>query len=553
MVRKRVVVAAGLVTALAVSVGLGVARAASGDPHASHVLVISVDGMHESDLTWYVKNHPHSTLASLDENGVEFTNAQTTIPSDSYPGVVAPFTGGGPQSAGIYYDDTWNHGVFPAGTTDCDKPIPGAEVPYMEADDKDQTRLDAGQGLANELSNDNILKMTSNPDAVINPANLPVDPTSCQPIYPHSYLQVNTVFNVARNAGLRTAWSDKHPANEILDGPSGLGVNDFFTPEINSNNPGPPSFVAGDWTTDNAATIKYDGYKVDAVENWIDGFNHQHTAHPGTPAIFGMNFQTVSTAEKLPTSDGLTGGYVMQGGQLVPGPLLTRAFDFINDSLTSFVNHIDNDGLANSTVIILTAKHGQSPMNPADLIRIDDGAIITALNQAWCGCATPATPLVVFSSDDDGMLLWLSDRSSAATSFAKSFLENFSGTNGNNTTTTGIHFNHAGLAQVFAGDAAAHYFHVQPDDQRVPDIFGIAQYGVVYTGGTKKIAEHGGAHVDDLNVPLLVSGNPIGREVTDTGTVQTTQIAPTILNLLGLDPDLLQAVQLEHTAALNLH
>ena len=32
-----------------------------------------------------------------------------------------------------------------------------------------------------------------------------------------------------------------------------------------------------------------------------------------------MNFQTVSTAEKLPTSDGLAGGYNADG---YPGPLL---------------------------------------------------------------------------------------------------------------------------------------------------------------------------------------------------------------------------------------
>ena len=552
MVPKRVVVAAGVVTVVAVSAGFGVAHASGGGPRASHVLVISVDGMHESDLQWYVQHHPGSTIAALDANGKEFTNAQTTIPSDSFPGIVAPFTGGGPQSAGIYYDDTWNHNVFPAGTTDCDGKAPGAEVPYEEALDINQTRLDAGQGIPNELSGDNILKLHSNPDSLLNPANMPVDPISCQPIYPHSYLQVNTVFNVAHNAGLLTAWSDKHPANEILDGPSGQGVTDFFGPEINSNNPGPP-FAAGDWTSDNAATMQYDSYKVEAVDNWIDGFNHQHTAHPGTPAIFGMNFQTVSTAQKLPTSDGLAGGYVMSGGQLVPGPLLTRAFDYINDQLTKFVTHIDGDGLANSTVIVLTSKHGQSPMNPADLVRIPDSTIITALNQAWCGCTSPSNPLVAFSTDDDGMLLWLSDRSSEAATFAKNFLEDFNGTNGNNTTTTGIHYSHAGLSQIFAGPAAAGFFKVQPGDPRVPDIFGIAQYGVVYTGGTAKIAEHGGAHFDDLNVPLLVTGNPVGHETTNTDTVKTTQIAPTILDLLGLDPNLLQAVQIEHTAALPLH
>ena len=112
-----------------------------------HVLLISVDGMHQQDLTWYVKTHPLSTLASLDRRGLEYRNAKTPFPSDSYPGIVGPMTGGDPGVTGIYYDDTWNHGVFPAGTTNCTGPVPGGEAAYMEAADIDQTRLDAGQGL----------------------------------------------------------------------------------------------------------------------------------------------------------------------------------------------------------------------------------------------------------------------------------------------------------------------------------------------------------------------------------------------------------------------
>jgi len=37
-------------------------------------------------------------------------------------------------------------------------------------------------------------------------------------------------------------------------------------------------------------------------------------------------------------------------------------------------------------------------------------------------------------------------------------------------------------------------------DPRVPDVIGIAQYGVVYTGHQSKIAEHGGAAPDDRDV-----------------------------------------------------
>jgi hypothetical protein len=89
-------------------------------------------------------------------------------------------------------------------------------------------------------------------------------------------------------------------------------------------------------------------------------------------------------------------------------------------------------------------------------------------------------------------------------------------------------------------------------DARVPDIIGVSQYGVVYTGKKAKIAEHGGDNPQDRDVPLVVSGNPIERAAGQvlSAPVETTQIAPTILQLLGLDPNALQAVQIEHTAAL---
>src|ERR1700730_4723951 len=236
-------------TALASAAPLQPALVRSSSPGIQHVLLISVDGLHQQDLTWYVKNFPRSALATLDHRGLEYSNAQTPFPSDSYPGIVAQMTGGDPGVTGIYYDDTWNHNVFPAGTTNCSGPVPGGEAAYMEAADIDQTRIDAGQGL-NGLPG-SILRMTGNPLQVINPANLPVDPTTCKPILPNQYINVNTIFNVASDAGLRTAWSDKHPANQVLSGPSGNGPQDYFTPEINSTAIG---YTTGDWTTDNAAT-----------------------------------------------------------------------------------------------------------------------------------------------------------------------------------------------------------------------------------------------------------------------------------------------------------
>jgi len=111
--------------------------------------------------------------------------------------------------------------------------------------------IDSGAGLSGLPGT--ILKLTGNATSLIDPAQLPVDPATCKPVYPHQYIKFNTVFEVARAAGLRTAWSDKHAAYEVLNGPSGAGIQDLFTPEINSDAPTLGSSI--DWTKDNALTI----------------------------------------------------------------------------------------------------------------------------------------------------------------------------------------------------------------------------------------------------------------------------------------------------------
>src|SRR5215472_7436379 len=202
-IRRTAAVVVGAATVLgmaAVASATNLPGQGGGGGHHSriqHVLLISVDGLHQQDLAWYVKNNPQSTLASLEHQGVEYNKAKTPFPSDSFPGMVGQVTGGDPRVTGIYYDDTWNHDVFPAGTTNCSGPVPGGEAAYTEADDIDQTRLDAGQGLPGLPGS--ILQMTSNPLQVINPANLPVDPATCKPILPSQYLKVNTIFNVAHD------------------------------------------------------------------------------------------------------------------------------------------------------------------------------------------------------------------------------------------------------------------------------------------------------------------------------------------------------------------
>jgi hypothetical protein len=511
--------------------------------HSKHVLLVSVDGLHQKDLDWFVRVHPESALATLVGRGARYTDAQTPVPSDSFPGLVGQLTGGNPATTGIYYDDTFNRALFAAGTTDCTTAVPGAEVAFTEAADRSPNALDAGQGLAGLPAS--ILSMTGQPQTLLDPKTLPVDPATCTPICPHQYLKVNTVFEVAKRAGLTTAWADKHPAYEILNGPSGKGVDDLFTPEINSQAAAP--YSAGDWTKDNAATQQYDGYKVQAVLNEIGGKNHSGTKAQAVPAIFGLNFQSVSTAQKLPTSDGLTGGY-LAGGK-VPGPLLSKALDFVNASMARLDGAITAHGLARTTTIILSAKHGQSPMDPAALTRVADSPIISGLNSAWKATHPDGSDLVAFSTDDDIMQLWLSDHSQAAAQFAKGYLAAHSAA-GNNIAGGSTSVTSSGLSSIYAGVEVASYFGTTANDPRYPDILGIAQTGVVYTGGASKIAEHGGAGADDRNVPLVVAGLYGNHGRTVSAPVETTQIAPTILRVLGLNPNDLQAVKIEGTKVL---
>ena len=232
-----------------------------------------------------------------------------------------------------------------------------------------------------------------------------------------------------------------------------------------------------------------------------------------------MNFQTVSVAEKVDSPGTLTknpdgtytvgpqelAGYVP--GTTTPRPLLSSAFDYVNAQLQRMVDTIQRDGLASSTAIIITAKHGQSPQDPLLLKRIKDGPIIDAINAAWTAQTGDRNNLIVAGTDDDLWQSYLSVKTQAAADFVKSYLWNHSATavlysnDGVNRGTEQVA--HSGLAQIHAGDEAAKFFGVPYNDPRYPDVLGRVQVGVVYTGGTK-IAEHGGDNPGDRDVPLLV-------------------------------------------------
>jgi arylsulfatase A-like enzyme len=211
------------------------------------------------------------------------------------------------------------------------------------------------------------------------------------------------------------------------------------------------------------------------------------------------------------------------------------------------VSEIRKDGLAPSTTIIVTAKHGQSPLNPNELITVRDGPIISAINAAWATTHPGNTSLIVAGTDDDLWQSYLSDNSQAACDFVKAYLWDHTA-QGLDVNLNPVTVQHSGLAQIWAGAAAANFFGVAVNDGRYPDVFGEVQEGIVYSGPTK-LAEHGGMNPGDRHVLMVVSGPGVPARVQST-SVETTQVAPTILSLLGIDPAKLSAVRIEGTQVL---
>jgi hypothetical protein len=499
--------------------GSAVADEAPLDSHqVKHVLLISVDGLHALDLSNFIATHADSTLAELSRHGVTYSNNSTSSPSDSFPGLASLVTGGSPVTTGLWYDDTYNRALSPPMQTDglgnpggsCPGKI-GTNVAWDEAVDTDLTRLDAGGGI--------------NPKFLVrNPRN------GCRTIQPHEYLRVNTIFEVVRAGGGRTAWTDKHPSYEWTNGPSGKGVDDFYGPEINSIPVALPQFPGcspvpfADPTPDDGWTNSFDDIKcydsihVQAVINQIDGFSHDRAKKVGVPVLFGTNFQAVSVGEKLAVDPvtGQKGGYTDVLG--TPGQGLAGELEFIDQSIGRFVSELKAQRLLDSTLIIISAKHGQSPIDVSKRRGIGGGQPAATIGSADA-----------FDISDDGSLIWLTDPSLAPAVVA--------------TLSAPANQQALGIQEIFAGQSLRNKFNSPGADPRTPDIVLKVNTGVIFTGGSK-LSEHGGFNEDDVHTALLVSLPSLEHAVVKSA-VSNQQVAPTIVKALGLDPNDLEAVRKE--------
>jgi hypothetical protein len=585
------------VGALTLAGSIGVGRADDSDDHgaARHVLVISVDGLHQTDLEWYLKNHKNSTFAKLAATGVQYTGNSTSRPSDSFPGLLAFFTGGTPISHGVFYDDTYDHTLYQPSAANggkaCSGPA-GTEVSNFEY-------LDSSWNIAAGQVTDlwNVLDPT-------HMAGRKTEDGDCVPVYPHMYLKnrTNTVFEVVHEAGLHTAWSDKHPAYEILSGHSGKGLDELYAPEINStsvsftlNNLDPVKYpknsascdpiapahcdvtlpggmvvsFGNDWTTDPAETRMYDQIKVQRVLNWINGKDKDGRSDPkGAPAIYGMNFQAVSVAQKVTKAMQCSGPhpedalslvstcsapYTVRGGYdsaLNPQPPLQQSLDYVDGALGSMLAELEKTGQRNSTLIVVGAKHGQSP-NDVSTLHMEPGGNAYATKDV----ADPADVLsaakisLAQETADDVALLWLANHSDTAAAVAA--LRNYKDPN------LSLRIGKI-YADVPAADGPVTSVWGDPAGGRVPDIIIQPLHGTIYSKSAAKLSEHGGftgttptiANEDDNTHTALVLSNPRLNPSVVTTATSNMQIAPTILEALGLDPQALNAVRREGTKVL---
>ena len=552
-----------MMPAMRLSAGPGHDKDGDGDRNR-HVLLISIDGMHAVDYENCAASKTCPNLAALGKTGVNYTRTSTSRPSDSFPGLMALVTGGTPRTVGAFYDvaydrvlappasDTGNglvHGNCIAGM------INGTQTEYEEGVEIDQTQVNGGGPYS--TFDGGVLS--------IDPKKLERDPfNGCNPVYPWNFVRTNTIYGVIHAAGGFTAWSDKHAVYAVVSGPTGTStpsnVDDYYSPEVNSNVINIPGFktangtdcsnisanTGGDWTTDFDSIKCYDQLKVNAVVNWIKGKNHLGTGAGPVPAIFGMNFQAVSVGQKL-IEKGVFGGYTDAAGD--PTPSMQGEIQFVDAAIGQMVAALKDKGLLQSTTIIITAKHGQSPIDTHRFFPIPGHSGNNGMppSQILAALLPVAETTGLGPTEDDISQLWLTNSSDTLT--AVGMLENNAAA--------------AGIGQILYGASLSTIFNPpgvpnepgpccrlrEGGDPRTPDIIVLPNVGVVYTGSAKKQSEHGGFAWDDTNVMLLVS-NPHLHSKTLHSFVETTQVAPTILQLLGLDPDALDAVRAEGTPVL---
>lgn len=537
-----------------------VVAATPGSGNVKHVLLLSIDGMHAIDF--YNCAHgiegvnggdPYCpNLAALVNHAVNYVAAESSKPSDSFPGLAALVTGGSPKSTGLYYDVAYDRSLDPPATTtgtglaggSCTPyGIPaGTTTDYDQGIDYDDTKLNGGAPGAG---------VTEGGAASIDPQHLVRNPQAgCAPVYPWDFLRTNTIFGVVHAAGGYTAWIDKHPSYSMAAGPGGKGLDDYYSPEVSSNSIPLPGIKTSEgvscatvrdqvngptaWNSSFADIQCYDALKVHALLNQIAGKTHNGAAAV-TPTLFGMNFQAVYIGQSVAEPGVGNGGY--QNAAALPSTKLLAEIEFVDASIGDIVAGLKAAGIYEDTLLVITAKHGDSPIDPTRYVADGANTPATLLGNAIPFSESPLNTTGIGATEDDVSVLWL--KKGASVIDAVDLLEKNAGL--------------IGLGEIYYGPTLWLNYNVggldPGEDPRTPDIMVTPNVGVTYSGSTTMIGDHGGFAHDDTNVVMLVA-NPHFAPRAVSAVVKTAQIAPTIVQALGLEPTALDAVRSEGTAVL---
>jgi len=530
-----------------------------GSGKIKHVLLLSIDGMHAVDfyncangITGVKGGSPYCpNLTALSQTGINYVNAESSKPSDSFPGMAALASGGTPKSTGLYYDVAFDRSLNAPQKKTGTGLAAGPCVPYAPAFgtttdndqgiDIDDTKLNGGAPGAS---------LTEGGISSIDPQKLERDPANgCAPVYPWNFIRVNTAFGVIHAAGGYTAWIDKHPSYSFVGGPGGSGLDDYFSPEVNSTvvplpgvrtlegiscDPIRDTVGTSAWNSSFANIQCYDAIKVYGLINQINGKTHSGTPAQ-VPAVFGMNFQSVYVGESVNEAGVALGGY--KNAAALPSPELLYEVEYVDTAIGEIVNALKTAGIYDSTLIIITAKHGESPIDPTRYVANGSDTPATLLGDLIPYTESPLNGTGIGATEDDVSVLWL--KKGVNVGVAEEMLESDAA--------------EIGLGQIYYGATLALNYNQggweASDDPRTPDIIVAPNVGMTYSGSTSMIGDHGGFAHDDTNVIMLVS-HPSFKPQTVSTVTTTTQVAPTMVQALGLNPNLLDAVNIEGTSVL---
>jgi hypothetical protein len=335
-----------------------------------------------------------------------------------------------------------------------------------------------------------------------------------------------------------------------VGGPGGTGLDDYYSPEVNSTvvplpgvktlegascDPIRDTLGLSAWNASFENIQCYDAIKVYALLNQIAG--KTHSGKPAVvPAVFGMNFQSVYVGQSVNEAGVAAGGY--RNAAALPSGELVQEIEYVDTSIGEIVNALKNAGIYDDTLLIITAKHGESPIDPTRYVADGTNTPATLLGSLIPFSESPLNATGIGATEDDVSLLWL--KKGVSVPGAVKMLENNAAA--------------IGLGEIYYGPSLALNYNLggldPGQDPRSPDIIVTPNVGVTYSGSTSMIGDHGGFAHDDTNVMLLVA-NPSFRSRTVATITATRQVAPTIVKVLGLNPAELDAVRAEGTQVLS--